>query len=229
LRQLRDFAVTVLVLAVAGLVAGVLWSLAAPRAPLLVTAEGVRLADPSTQALIEADGWFAVITGVAGLACGVAGYLLSRRRPMPVLLGLAGGGVLAGFLARWLGGVVNVGSASVAAPAGGGTVVQSALTLTATGVLVSWPLLAVAVYGLLSAIATRDDPPGPHFDPPPAGGAFPGPPYAPPLTGGLPGTSYEPPSSGGPSHEPPSSGGPAQEPPSSGGPSYEPPSEGGPR
>ncbi|WP_344744424.1 hypothetical protein [Streptosporangium vulgare] len=75
---MRDFVITVLVLAVAGVVAGILWSLAAPRPPYVATSDGPLLADPSTQALIAADGWFAVITGVLGLLCGAVGYSVSR-------------------------------------------------------------------------------------------------------------------------------------------------------
>ncbi|MCG5212443.1 hypothetical protein [Streptosporangium sp. KLBMP 9127] len=190
MRQLRDFAVTVLVLAVLGVAAGVAWSAAAPRAPFLVTPEGTRLADPATQALIAADGWFAVVTGAAGLVCGVAGYWLGRRRPLPVLLGLAGGGLVASFLARWIGGVVNLGAASVAAPTGagtgggtgGGTVTAGALALTATGVLVTWSLLAVSVYGLLAAIGTYGESRKPPYELP-EGPGLPGVPGVPDVPG----------------------------------------------
>ncbi len=52
------------------------------------------LADPATQALIAADGWFVIITGGLGLACGALGLVLEPPSQLAVLLGLAGGGVL---------------------------------------------------------------------------------------------------------------------------------------
>ncbi|PZG18072.1 hypothetical protein C1I98_38480, partial [Spongiactinospora gelatinilytica] len=73
MRELRDFAGTVLVLAVLGVAAGVVWSLVAPRAPYVALDGGPALADPSTQALVAADGWFAVITGAVGLVVGLVG------------------------------------------------------------------------------------------------------------------------------------------------------------
>ncbi|RBQ20362.1 hypothetical protein DP939_11260 [Spongiactinospora rosea] len=166
MRESRDFAVTVLVLAVLGVAAGVVWSLVAPRAPYVALDGGPALADPSTQALVAADGWFAVITGAVGLAVGLVGFVLSRGRSPAVLAGLAGGGLVAAFLARWIGGVVNLGTAHVAAPVAGGPAVPGALELTASGVLVTCPLLAVGLYGLLLGLGLyRDDDPVPS--PPP--------------------------------------------------------------
>lgn len=159
MRESRDFAVTVVVLAPLGVVAGLIWSSVAPRAPYLLTSSGPRLADPSTQALIAADGWFAVITGVAGVLTGVAGFWLGRERPLGVLTGLAGGGLVAALLARWIGGVVNLGPATVSASGVTGTVVPGSLVLTAPGVIVAWPFLATSVFGLLlGAVAYRDSP-----------------------------------------------------------------------
>ncbi|GLW12203.1 hypothetical protein Misp01_73310 [Microtetraspora sp. NBRC 13810] len=158
MRQLRDVAVTVLTLAVLGVLAGLIWSLVAPRAPYVSTPEGAQLADPSTQALIAADGWFAVITGVAGLVCGVLAYVLGRQRLL-ILLGLTGGSILAAWLARWTGGAVSFGTAAVSASGATAAVVPGALRLTATGVVTTWPLLAVAAFGVLMGVNVYRDPP----------------------------------------------------------------------
>ncbi|MDF5756012.1 hypothetical protein [Spongiactinospora sp. TRM90649] len=159
---------TVLVLAALGVAAGVVWSLVAPRAPYVAVEGGAALADPSTQALVAADGWFAVITGAIGLVCGAAGFVRSRGRSLSTVAGLAGGGLVAAFLARWIGGVVNFGSTHVAAPVQGGPAVPGALVLTAPGVLVACPLLAVGVYCLLLGLGFyRDDEPEPLPPPPP--------------------------------------------------------------
>ncbi|MBG0817413.1 hypothetical protein [Planomonospora sp. ID82291] len=160
MRHARDFAVTVLILAALGVVAGVLWSILAPRPPYVVTGQGPVLADPSTQALIAADGWFAVVTGACGLVCGAAGYSLSRRgRPLAVVLGLAAGGLLAGHLATVVGGAVNLGAVHVAASGRNLPVVAGPLELTARGVLVAWPMLAAGLFAALEGLAGYRDSP----------------------------------------------------------------------
>ncbi|MFG1695680.1 hypothetical protein [Nonomuraea sp. NPDC049309] len=111
------------------------------------------LADPTTQALIAADGWFAVITGGLGLVCGGVAWFIARRWMLPVLLGLCAGGVLASFLTLWIGSTFTIGAVTVeAAAAPGVTIVPGALKLTASGVLVCWPLLAVGFFGLLEGM-----------------------------------------------------------------------------
>ncbi|MFC5830836.1 hypothetical protein [Nonomuraea insulae] len=152
-REVRAFAVTVLTLAALGVAAGLLWSGLTPRAPYQVTDQGTVLADPTTQALIAADGWFAVITGGLGLLCGGVAWFAGRRFMLPVLLGLCAGGVLAAFLTLWAGTTFTLGAVTVeAASIPGVKVVPGALKLTASGVLVSWPLLAVGFFGLLEGM-----------------------------------------------------------------------------
>lgn len=185
MRESRNFAVTVVIQALIGVMAGLLWSAVAPRAPYLVTPEGLRLADPATQAIIAADGWFAVITGAAGLIAGIVAFVPGRHRPLGVLLGLTGGGLVAACLAWWVGNTVNLGPATVTASGVTGNVVPGALELTALGVLVAWPLAATAVFAvLLAATAYRDSPLSQPGDEPGAYGVPPGhppfPPQAPP-------------------------------------------------
>ncbi|AQZ64788.1 hypothetical protein BKM31_28020 [[Actinomadura] parvosata subsp. kistnae] len=155
-REVRAFAVTVLTLAALGVAAGLLWSGLTPRAPYQVTEQGTVLADPTTQALIAADGWFAVITGGLGLLCGGVAWFAARRWMLPVLLGLCAGGVAAAFLTLWVGSTFTLGAvtveASPALTAAGTKVVPGALHLTAKGVMVAWPLLAVGFFGLLEGM-----------------------------------------------------------------------------
>lgn len=153
-REVRAFAVTVLTLAALGVAAGLLWSGISPRAPYTVTEGGESvLADPSTQALIAADGWFAVITGGLGLLCGGVAWFAARRFMLPVLLGLGAGGVLGALLTLWTGSTFTIGAVMVeAAVMPDVKVVPGALALTASGVLVSWPLLAVGLFGLLEGM-----------------------------------------------------------------------------
>jgi hypothetical protein len=160
LRNTRDFAVAVLALGLAGVIAGVLWSLAAPRPPYVMTKQGPLLADPTTQALIAADGWFVIIAGVLGLACGAIGYSLSRRgRPLAVVLGLAAGGLLGSYIALVVGRAVSFGGGVVTASGTSASLIPGPLTLTAQGVLLAWPVLAVGLFFALEGIAGYQDSP----------------------------------------------------------------------
>ncbi|MER6947825.1 hypothetical protein ABT294_27705 [Nonomuraea sp. NPDC000554] len=144
---------TVLTLAALGVLAGLLWSWLSPRAPYQVTAQGPVLADPTTQALIAADGWFAVITGGLGLVCGAVAWFVGRQDRLSMLVGLCAGAVLGAFLTLWVGSTFTLGVVTVEAAAAPGTkVVPGALKLTAEGVLVSWPLLAVGLFTLLEGM-----------------------------------------------------------------------------
>ena len=160
MRNARDFAVTVLALGLAGVIAGVLWSLAAPRPPYVMTKQGPLLADPTTQALIAADGWFFIIAGALGLACGAIGYSLSRRgRPLAVVLGLAAGGLLGSYIALVVGRVVNLGAVTVTASGTSTSLIAGPLGLTAQGVLLAWPVLSVGLFVALESVAGYRDSP----------------------------------------------------------------------
>ncbi|MFC7383856.1 hypothetical protein [Sphaerisporangium rhizosphaerae] len=155
MRQARDFGLTVVVLALLGIAAGFLWSALAPRTPYVVTKTGPVLADPTTQSLIAADGWFAVITGGAGLACGIVAYLVARKgRPLALLAGLAAGGMLGGWLALSVGTSIGGSIIQAAAVPGSASVgaTVNVLSVTARGVLLAWPLVAVAVFGIIESV-----------------------------------------------------------------------------
>ncbi|MGW4641147.1 hypothetical protein ACWEN6_21665 [Sphaerisporangium sp. NPDC004334] len=155
MRQARDFGLTVVVLALLGIAAGFLWSALAPRTPYVVTKTGPVLADPTTQSLIAADGWFAVITGGAGLACGIVAYLVARKgRPLALLAGLAAGGMLAGWLALSVGTSIGGSIIQAAAVPGSASIgaTVNVLSVTARGVLLAWPLVAVAVFGIIESV-----------------------------------------------------------------------------
>lgn len=147
MRHLRDVLVTAIILALLGAGAGLIWSAVAPPTRYVSGLEGPRLADPNTQTLIAADGLFAVITGGAGLVCGILAFAFARRPA--VLFGLALGGTAAALIAVRVGG--SAGTTVLQAAAAGAFQEGSRLEVTAQGVLLAWPLLAVAVFGLLEA------------------------------------------------------------------------------
>ncbi|WP_308250828.1 hypothetical protein [Nonomuraea rhizosphaerae] len=133
--------------------AGLLWSYVSPRAPYQITEQGPVLADPSTQALIGADGWYAVITGGLGLGCAAVAWFAGKRHQLAVVVGLGAGGLLAACLTLWVGSTFTLGVVTVeAAAAPGVKVVAGSLRLTAEGVLMAWPLLGVAFFMLLEGL-----------------------------------------------------------------------------
>lgn len=152
--QIRIGVLATLVIAVLGVPVGLLWTAVAPVTTYVVAGGKTFLADPETQTLIAADGWFAALTAAAGLLCGAAGYALAGRLGEPGLLGGVAAGATAAAIVAW-----RVGHLSglshyrhVLRTAGDGTTVKAALTVHATGVLVVWPLIAVVVFGLLEAL-----------------------------------------------------------------------------
>ncbi|MBO3745408.1 hypothetical protein J5X84_04950 [Streptosporangiaceae bacterium NEAU-GS5] len=133
------FAAIVGGLAVLGAVSGLVWSHVAPRTAFVMTQAGPLAADPETQSLIEADGWFTLLTGGLGLLAGIAVYCLAQRHLVAGVLGLAGGGMLASLLALRVG---SSASGVVQAAGPGGIHTSATLGLTATAAIVACPLVA---------------------------------------------------------------------------------------
>jgi hypothetical protein len=149
--NLTTLVMTVLALALLGVVAGFVWSALSPTSQYVMTDTGPQLADLETQTLIQADGWFAVVGLVCGLLCGVAAYVLARRTPIAALLGLAGGGLLAGYVALLVGSSAK-GTIQAAGPSG--VTMTTSLGLTAHGVLFVWPVAATGIFWVVEFVAT---------------------------------------------------------------------------
>lgn len=162
-RTLAPFAAPVFLGALLGAPAGLVWFAVAPRPELTRTPHGTAYANPEPHALIAADGWFAGVTAVAGLLCGVGAYVAARDRldgrlrDVAVLVVLTISG-LAGSLVTWRVGqaVGHTGFHDRLRSAQPGTHVLGALQLHAMGVLVAWPLVAVVAFAVLLALQGRD-------------------------------------------------------------------------
>ncbi|MEN3308508.1 MAG: hypothetical protein V7603_4710 [Micromonosporaceae bacterium] len=103
-REVGIAAVVAAVIAALGLGLGAIWSAVAPWVPAMRTADGAILAQPEQEQMIAGEGWYLIITVLAGVAVAVLAWLLLRRhRGVPVLLGMVVGSVAAGLLAFWLG------------------------------------------------------------------------------------------------------------------------------
>lgn len=167
----RNFLVGLSVLAgvaILGGPVGLVWAAVAPRAVYVLTPEGATLANPATEALAAADGWFAVVSAVAGLACGAVAYVVAgRRHDVAAVVALAAGGAVAGLVAWRVGQLPDLAEFRHAVRTRpDGTRVEGFLSLNAASALVVWPLLAVATFGALTAAQRprRDERPAASAD-----------------------------------------------------------------
>lgn len=138
--------------AVLGLLAGLMWGVAAPRAQLQEISPGTaELVNAETHAFITADAWFCGIAAVAGLITGILGYrfLFARRddggKPA-VALGLVLGAVAGAFVMQWLGDQIGLSAFDhELASSANGTLFNASLGLSAKSALAFWPLLTSVV------------------------------------------------------------------------------------
>jgi hypothetical protein len=152
-RQLRIAAVTVAATAVLGALAGLLWAAISPHVKYVSVQGKVFLVDPESPALIGRDGRFALITAGLGLACGIVAYLAAGRdNDLALVAGLVVGGVVAALLAWRVGHLIGLDTFHRMVRAGDRTrVFDGPPELTARGVLVCWPFVALVTFGLLEA------------------------------------------------------------------------------
>ncbi|WP_411069799.1 DUF2567 domain-containing protein [Streptomyces sp. cmx-4-25] len=152
--------------AVAGALLGVLWLNLAPRVLLVSDGKGVYLRNSEGETAIGADGTFVLLALAFGAVAGITVFLLRRRGGVPLVLGLAAGGVLGSLLAWGLGTHFGPTSDVVAhAKAVGPDVTFEApleLHLGAAALL-AWPLAAmIAHLSLTAAFGPRDPGPWEH-------------------------------------------------------------------
>jgi hypothetical protein len=144
--------------ALLGVAAGYVWSLAAPRALLVIVSPGAAgLVHTETAAFIAADLTFCLIGLAGGVLSGALGYLLGVRRYGPLaMIGVLVGALAAALLARWVGeqsGLAHFHHSLATLPAGGRLL--DPLRLRATGGIACWPFAAGLTAGALEALATR--------------------------------------------------------------------------
>ncbi|WP_242887145.1 hypothetical protein [Actinomadura litoris] len=156
-RLLATWVATTALVALLGPPLGLLWAKTAPTVRYVIVQGEPLLADPEGQGPIGVDVRFALIALIAGLCCGAAAYAVGRRfDDVALLLGLVAGGVAAAVLAWRTGHMVGLDGYRDAVRHGrDGTVVEGVADLRAKGVLVFWPVLAVAAYGLLELVFRR--------------------------------------------------------------------------
>ncbi|WP_031089934.1 DUF2567 domain-containing protein [Streptomyces sp. NRRL WC-3549] len=164
--ELVQGALTALLLTAAGLVLGLLWLWLAPRVPLVSDDTAVYLKDSEGEEAVGADGTFVLLALGLGLVSAVAVFFLRRRGGIPLVVGLALGGVLGSLLAwgvgTWLGPTSDV--VAHAKEVGKGVTFDAPLELHAVGAAVlAWPIAAMVVHLLLTWVFGPRDP-EPEFE-----------------------------------------------------------------
>ncbi len=175
--EVRDAAVITVAVALAGVLLGVLWWWLAPHVPLVADDSAVYLKDTEGEQAIGVDGTFTLLALGFGVVSAAVVFLVRRRGGVPLVVGLAVGGLLGSLLA-WRLGVYLGPTQNVVAHAkavGKGVTFSAPLKLGAKGALLAWSLGALVVHlGLTALFGPRD--PDPYESPysafppgPPAG------------------------------------------------------------
>ncbi|MET9699231.1 hypothetical protein ABZY31_20205 [Streptomyces sp. NPDC006529] len=158
--EIRDGAAVALLVGVAGVLLGLLWVWLSPRLQYVSNGEAVFLKDTENEARIGSDGTFLLLSAGLGALSAVATFLWRRAGGVPLAVGLGLGSVFAALvgwrLGLWLGPSGDV--VARAKEAGKGVPFDAPLELLAYGVLLAWPMAAVAVHLALTALFTPQDP-----------------------------------------------------------------------
>lgn len=150
--DVRAGVLTTLAVAALGVPVALIWHAVAPRVLYRVSAGAGMPVDFGTQGFIADDGWFFVITGVAGVLTGVVAWAIGRRHSVAIAIGIGLGGIAAAIVAWKLGTAIGSGGLDDALRAKGSTTtVRGPLTLGAKGCLVAWPI--AALIGLVVGMA----------------------------------------------------------------------------
>jgi len=140
----RDALLTLVTMALVGVVAGVLWSQLADPVVATRTAEGIGSGEVDLAKQVSADGWFAVIGFVGCLLAGVALTVWRRTDEVVTLVALVAGAVLAAWLCRHVGALLGPGPATqTLADAAVGKTAEDQLQVHTWVVYLAWPFGAV--------------------------------------------------------------------------------------
>ncbi len=162
---------------------GILWAKVSPRIAVSFSAQGPALDHPESSEFFATDASFMIVLVVAGLLTGAAVWRFTRRRGAGVPVGIAVGGLLAGIVARVVGGrvVVDPDLARVCRAAAC-DVYDGTLEVRSTGLVVLFAVAALAALIALTAVLDGDEVPPPYgpWPPPLAHDA-----WAPPQSSGV--------------------------------------------
>lgn len=160
--ELRRAALVAVAVTVAGVALGLLWLWLAPRVPLVSDDTAVFLSDSEGEEAIGADGTFALLALAFGAVSAGLVFWFHRKGGIPLVVGLAVGGVLGSVVAWQLGTRLGPTDDVVAhaREVGKGVIFDAPLELHAKGALLAWSLAAMAVHlGLTAMFGPRDPEP----------------------------------------------------------------------
>jgi hypothetical protein len=165
--EVLEAAVVTVVVALSGVLLGLLWWWLAPRVPLVggLDEQGnwvVFLKDTEGEQAVGVDGTFTLLALAFGFVSALAVFLVRRRGGVPLVVALTVGGLLGSLLAWrlgvWLGPAQDV--LAHAKDVGKGVTFSAPLKLGAKGALLAWSLAALVVHlGLTALFGPRDPDP----------------------------------------------------------------------
>ncbi|QDQ11025.1 DUF2567 domain-containing protein [Streptomyces spectabilis] len=159
-REIGQAAVIAAAVAVSGVLLGLLWLWLAPRVPLIADKQAVYLKDTEGEQAIGVDGTFTLLGLAFGFVSALVVFLVRRRGGIPLVVGLAVGALLGAVLAWkvgvWIGPDTDV--VAHARSVGRGVVFDAPMELNAKGVLLAWPVAAMIVHLVLTALFGPRDP-----------------------------------------------------------------------
>jgi hypothetical protein len=143
--MLTDLGVVLGLFAVAGVLAGVLWTVLAAPVTVVRLEAGTASDELALSHRISQDGWYAVLAGLGGLALGVVCMAWRRTHEVVTLLGVLAGALLAALLAARVGGFLGPDDPdAVLADSAIGSTAPDMLTVHADGAYLVWPIAAMA-------------------------------------------------------------------------------------
>lgn len=136
-----------------GLVVGVVWRLMAPEVMVEVSDGNTALFPLQARRLFDVDAWFAILGACAGAVLTLVMFTRHRHLPVTALTGLVAGGVFGSLVAWRLGALLGPGAlAPRVEDAADEAQLALPLDLEATGVLLVWPVVAVGIVLVLTAL-----------------------------------------------------------------------------
>lgn len=155
--DLRRMGITIAALAVAGLPAGLLWWLLAPRADFRITSDGpTPIGNPSAELLVADDVIFTLVVVGLGLLAGLVLWFRRGSRGVAAVVALGSGTLAAGTLAWQLGQALGPGPSSAELRHVGARV-TTGLHLASLPALAIGPAVALLAYFVAAALDGRDD------------------------------------------------------------------------
>ncbi|MCG8971174.1 AAA family ATPase [Streptomyces sp. CL12-4] len=169
LTEVRQAAVTLVAVALSGVLLGVLWWWLAPSVPLVGdVVDGswvVYLKDSEGEQAVGVDGTFTLLALGFGALSALVVFLLRRRGGVPLVVALGVGAFLGSLLAWRVGVWLGPGQDVIAhaREVGKGTTFSAPLKLGAKGAWLAWPFAALVVHlGLTGLFGPRDPEPDPY-------------------------------------------------------------------